>query len=41
MVMVCSACDVDLCELCGHDCECAHPHPHAHPASSQSAPLAA
>lgn len=27
MAMVCSACDVDLCDFCGHGCECRHDHP--------------
>jgi len=27
---ICSACDVDLCELCGHHCECHHLHVHQH-----------
>ena len=26
MVAVCSCCDVDLCEICGHGCECQHVH---------------
>jgi hypothetical protein len=24
MAVVCSCCDVDLCESCGHHCDCAH-----------------
>jgi hypothetical protein len=32
---VCSACDVDLCELCGGHCAC----PHVRPTSVLLAPL--
>lgn len=32
---VCAACDVDLCELCGHGCAC----PHVRPTSVLLAPL--
>lgn len=30
-MMICSACDVDLCELCGHHCHCSHHHDHLRP----------
>jgi hypothetical protein len=32
MAAVCACCDVDLCEICGHGCECHHDHdePHDH-----------
>jgi hypothetical protein len=34
---LCSACDVDLCEVCGHDCECHHTHQHYRPAPQHPA----